>query len=74
MILPYTPAGLPAVGILGQSEQLLGRVEVYLWSISGINFLPAATFAIRVSRYFANHPQSMTACVTPLASTTIWTA
>jgi hypothetical protein len=36
--------------------------------------LPAATFAIRVSRYFANHPQSMTACVTPLASTTIWTA
>ena len=30
MILPYSPAGLPAVGVLGQGEQLLGRVEVSL--------------------------------------------
>ena len=30
MILPYSPAGLPAVGILDQGEQLLGWVEVPL--------------------------------------------
>jgi hypothetical protein len=31
IILPYSPAGLPAVGILGQGDQLLSAGLRYLW-------------------------------------------